>query len=166
MSDLLDLDLSNSANWNPIHSSSRTVTYLGTTGRYTALTDIDVTGGVLLDTPLVATYATSSKRGARWKTAGWLKQRVQTGITVGGQPDADAFDDLRVPLQRLALLIFPRYVHNFQLTFKTGYWFEQLDLNIWAYTGPVNDEILAQIELTRIDLLRVEAKVNALFNAP
>jgi hypothetical protein len=144
--------------------NSRTVSYLGSGGSYIAMGEIDVTGGVLLDTPLVATYATSSKRRARWKTAGWLKQRVQTGITVGGQPDADVFQDLRVPLQRLAVLMFPRYIHNFQLTFKTGYWFEQMDLKIWAYTGPVNDQILAQIELTRIDLLRVEAKVNALFD--
>lgn len=158
----VELDLGNAANWEQIHYSSRQVSFINNY-LFNPLSEIDVTGGVLLDTSLIATFADSSSARPTWKTAGWLHQKIRIGIVIGGGLDAEAQNSSRVMLGRTKVHFFKKNVRNYGLSFVAPKWMQQLSLTVWKYTGAYANPELEAIDLARIDILRTEAKVDALF---
>ncbi len=158
----LELDLGNAANWEQIHFSSRQVAFLNNY-LFSPLDEIDVTGGTLLDSSILASFATSSNAKPTWKVAGWLHQKIRVGITVGGGLDAESQNSSRVLLNRTKIHFWRQGIRNYGLSFAAPIWMQQLNLTLWKYTGPVIDPLLEEVQLSRIDVLRTEAKVDALF---
>lgn len=159
----IDLDLGNAANWEQIHFSSRSVIFVSGTHLFRPLEEIDVTGGIVLESSILASYATSSNAKPTWKVAGWLAQKIRTGIAVGGGLDAQPQNSSRVLLNRVKLHFWRRDIKNYGLSFAAPNWMKQLDLTLWQYTGPILDLNQEAIDLARIDILRTEAKVDNLF---
>ena len=160
----LELDLANSANWEQIYYSSRSVRPISNI-HFEPLSEVDVTGGILLNAPIIATFAASSTKRDTWKTAGWLSQKIRIGVSVGGTPDAESADSRRVLFDKVKLHFWSRKFKNYQLKFAAPNWVTQLDLTIWQYTGPYVDPLLEASELTRIDVLRTEKKIDYLLNS-
>lgn len=158
----IEIDLGNAANWEQIHYSSRQVSFINNY-LFNPLPEIDVTGGELLDTSVIATFASSANARPTWKTAGWLHQKIRIGIVVGGGLDAEAQNSSRVMLGRTKVHFFKRNIRNYGLSFVAPTWIQQLSLTIWKYTGVYANPELEAIDLARIDILRTEAKVDALF---
>jgi hypothetical protein len=48
------------------------------------------------------------------------------------------------------------------LSYKPTVWLQDVALTIYEYVGPYDDTILDELGALKIDLLRIEAKVNAL----
>lgn len=158
----INLDLANSANWEKIHQSSREVVFT-TPYKFRPLEEIDVSGPLLLNSPIIASYSTCSSAKPTWNTGGWLYQNIRIGVGIGGLPDASATNSRRVPLNKVQLHFWNRNLKNYQLSFKAPKWVQEISLILWQYTGPFKDLDLEAIDLARIDILRTEAKIDALF---
>lgn len=158
----VELDLSNAANWEQFHYSSRQVSFVNSY-LFTPLAEIDVSGGTLLETSILASFASSSNARSTWRVGGWLHQKIRIGVAVGGGLDAVSQNNSRVLLNRVKLHFWRRDIKNYGLSFAAPNWIQQLNLTLWRYTGPIIDLTQESIDLVKIDILRTEAKVDALF---
>jgi hypothetical protein len=109
---------------------------------------------------------------ASWHTGGYLTQ-VYSGIdlmgvsqtipTVGGSPTvAVDGEKKRVGLNSVELVIFPLLAPQFYLFFEPVRWLKNLTFGLWEFTGAEHDSVLEQIEASRVDLARIEFKINTL----
>lgn len=155
-------DFSNAANWEQVFFTSKSADQ-PSTNRFVPIPEMDASGLFPLNASIIATYATCSTAKSTWNTAGWLYQNVRAGIADGGSYNTSVFGSRRVPLGRVQIHFWDRQIKDYKLTFKVPKWIYQISLTIWQYTGPIIDENQEAIDLTRIDILRTEAKVDALF---
>jgi len=106
---------------------------------------------------VIGTSATDTKPS--WKSAGSVTQRLL--IPGLGQSGVDATrQNLR--LNALTLLIFPVLTPDYQLDIDVRPWLRNLDISVWRYTGPEQNDIVELIQTLKIDVLRVEAKIDSL----
>lgn len=155
-------DFSNAANWEQISFTSRTADE-PSINRFIPIPELDVSGAFPLNSPIIATYATCSTAKPTWNTAGWLYQHIRAGIADGGNYGASVYGSRRVPLSRVQIHFWDKSIKDYQLRFKCPKWIYQISLTIWQYTGPILNSSEEAIDLARIDILRTEAKVDALF---
>lgn len=117
------------------------------------------------------TAATNEIR-ATWRTGGYLTQ-VYSGIDLMGSGDvipaagssptiAVDGEKKRIGLNTVELIIFPLLAPQFYLFFDPVPWLKNLTFGLWEFTGVEHDSILEQIELSRVDLARIEFKINTL----
>lgn len=158
----IEFDFANAANWDKFYDASHQVVW-STSYLYQPIPDFNATGPFPLNAPIIASYATAEAVKPTWKTGGWLYQEVRSGILIGGLPDAVSQPALRIPLDRVQIHFWNRRHKNYQLRFSVPKWFKSISLKLWQYTGPIAESDLEAIELARIDILRTEAKVDALF---
>lgn len=156
------LDLANAANWEQFYHGSRSAEFIDAF-HFRPLPEIGVDGGTLRDSRIIASFATSANAKPTWKAAGWLFQKIRVGVTVGGGLDAVAANRRMVLLKKVQLHFWSPEITSYGLDFFAFRWLQQLDLTLWEYTGPIVDLTQEAIDLTRIDILRTEAKVDALF---
>ncbi len=156
------LDLANSANWQQFYFSSRSAEFIDNF-HFRSLPEIGVDGGTLHSSRIIASFATSANAKPTWKAAGWLFQKIRVGVTVGGNLDAVAESRRTVLLNKVQLHFWRDEISSYGLDFFTFRWLQQLNLTLWEYTGPIEDSIQQALDLARIDILRTEAKVDALF---
>lgn len=156
------LDLANAANWEQFYFGSRTAEFIDAL-HFRPLPEIGVDGGTLRSARIIASFATSANAKPTWKAAGWLFQKIRVGVTVGGNLDAVAESRRTVLLNKIQLHFWREEISSYGLDFFTFRWLQQLNLTLWEYTGPIIDLTQEAVDLARIDILRTEAKVNALF---
>ena len=154
------VDLSNSDNWNLSWNNTFEVERIGGEGsRYYPFPPIEMP--VKLNSHIFAVLATSTKAGRNWKFAGFLNQRIQTGIVVGGIQDAEIIQARRLFLNRISVYLEPALTSTFSLTFNIPYWFQDISLFVWEYTGNRSDTTEELItEVREQELLRIESKVD------
>lgn len=156
------LDLANAANWEQFYYGSRSAELVDSF-HFRPLPEIAVDGGTLRSARIIASFATSANAKPTWKAAGWLFQKVRVGVTVGGGLDAVAESRQTVLLKKIQLHFWRPEISSYGLDFFTFRWLQQLDLTLWEYVGPITDLTQEAIDLTRIDILRAEAKIDVLF---
>lgn len=156
----MQLDLGNSANWEPLYSIDEKAQFFSEQV-YRHLDPFEIP--IQIQVPILAAFAESDAARPRWKSAGFISPRYALGITVGGRQDANDAESKRVLLNRITFLRWPTLVSSSGLTFSVHSHLWHIRLNLWQYTGPVDDATLQAIELARIDILRTEAKIDALF---
>lgn len=118
---------------------------------------------VILSSPLIAATAQSTDARATW----YVGCRVKPRYRLGEIPPDSTGPQAVVPLNRDPVLIrFPRWKDEYVLICEVPHWIISLNLYIWQYTGNLDstDEALTreQTDLIRVDLARLEAKVNQL----
>lgn len=161
---MLDVDLRGPGKWELIYSSKL----------------VPPPGGKSIDPvdlPFVAESrfliigATCISAKKTWNQAGYLTQvldqiAVDDRIVYPGliSPPANIADaDCKlIPLNALKLVEFSSFSPQFRLHFRILPWIKSLSLAVWQFTGTESDTILEQVELARVDLLRVESKVDRL----
>jgi hypothetical protein len=156
----LILDLTSQSNWLQVYDELREVERVSSIA-YKPLPPFAIP--FLFDKRILSVKVISLTAKPYWRYAGTLTQSFQIGS--GGTntllPVAD-FSRKKLNLNRTELVIFPQYTSNYELVFKAPYWLLDLRLTIWEYTGPESDSTEQLVSLTREDLARVEAKVDAL----
>lgn len=157
-----EYDFANSANWEQTFYVNRDAER-PTANTFIPIPELDVSGVFPLNASIIATYATCSTAKPTWNTAGWLYQHIRAGIADGGNYGASVYGSRRVPLRRIQIHFWDREIKDYQLRFKCPKWIYQISLTIWQYTGPIIEPSQEAINLARIDILRTEAKVDALF---
>jgi hypothetical protein len=104
---------------------------------YTPIPPVDIP--IAFESPLIAISTSSINALSHWATAGWISQKIYTGITISGVGDA-VVERQRVLLNRLSLFDFPlNFASTYQLTFDFPSWIADLSISIWEYQGKVDD---------------------------
>lgn len=122
---------------------------------------------------VLAITAFSSNIKPRWRTAGYLTQTYcgidfnDTSITATDTSPTSGVDaaNKRIGLNTVELVILPRLASNFFLWFDPVPWLISLNFSIWEYQGiETPNRIEELIETVKVDIIRVEAKVDAIGN--
>lgn len=153
------LQLSNAANWQDIYTRSLQAQIISDKAH---IPIPEVTVPVLLDRHILAVYANSSTAKKSWSTAGYLKQKISLGLITGGTLDAEVIHSRRIGLKKITLVTFPRLTTEYGLGFDVPFWLKDISLTIWKYVGTESDSTEDLIQQVRIDLVRIEYKIDEL----
>lgn len=140
---------SNNNSWSSIGSGSVSAVKLSTpVDAYNPIPPITIS--TLVDVPTIACFTSSSEAPSTWMCGGWLSANIVSGLTVGGNSDAEiGRETLR--LNRINIIRFPQLSSTYSLKLYVPKWFRQITYNVWCYTGSGVPDIegkLDQIALT------------------
>lgn len=118
---------------------------------------------VLIASPIVAIHVTSSKVKPHWIMAGYLRQRIATGLVVGGGQNADYSDSFRVLLDRLTVVKFSLAL-DYELRFTPVRWLQDIEFTVWEYIGSVEDTTESMLLGVGRQLVRTDDKVGQIIS--
>lgn len=155
----LVLNVGDSHSWNPIWNTQVDSASAPNRNYYYPIPEIEVP--LLLDKFVLAVYADSETARPHWHSAGFANQKLRSGITVGGNPDARFNGSHRIWLKRIAILVLPRVSNEYSLSFDIHPWHEEISLQLWEYVGDTSDSTENLInEVRSNELSRIEIKVD------
>ena len=106
-----------------------------------------------------------------WYTAGFFYQEVG-GVTLddtlvfpgvsGGSGSVLDAAKKRIVLNTIELHIFDRLATEHSYRFEAMAWIPRIILGVWEYIGTETDSTKELLETLKVDLTRIEAKVNTL----
>lgn len=133
---MLIADIANSALWESVYEVSLTAQRVSSVStNYFPIPELQVP--ILFDSRFVAISAYSTKNPNR-AFAGFVKQKVVTGLTVAGLHDAQ-IANRKLFFNLINLYEFSLINSTYSLSVKTPYWIEDISLNFWQFTGTVED---------------------------
>ena len=118
---------------------------------------------------LVGTFSLEAK--PTWYRAGYLTQEIRSvkindsvlfeGLP--GSPDTTVDASTQViGLNRIQLVILPKYSSNFSLRFEPVPWLKKLSFTLWEHKGTETDSVEELLEATRVKLETIEFKIDNL----
>lgn len=118
---------------------------------------------ILLHSPLLVVGTTSNDARSTWRLGGYLQQYIDA-------PDTDFIEiptsKKFVPLNGFTLVRYPMWTTAYKLRFQVPSWIREIRLLVYEYQGTLTDStedlIRATTDLIRVDLTRIETKVDAL----
>lgn len=153
------LELGLEANWELIYNETATAG-VAPGGGYFPIMAFDVP--VLLSSPIIVVEAQNLDAKPWW----YLGARLQQVLSVGIAPDRAVGSFLRVPVNRPRLLRFPRLSADYSLRVEIPPWYSRMKISLFEYVGPIGDSteqaVTEQGELIRVDLTRIETKIDNL----
>jgi hypothetical protein len=165
--DRLNLNLSQLGNWQLIYAK-QLVGAPPSTVRGVPRIEIQEIP-VLIEERILAVSAVYLLAKPTWNTAGWLYQEVDVplddGFTFEGVGGPNTTLDVakeRIDLNGNQLVIFDRVATQHRYRFEAAPWMPKLSLAIWAYIGPETDPTDELVQSLKVDVLRLETKVDAL----
>lgn len=107
--------------------------------RYYPIADIEVP--FLLSSQVIAVFASSETARPHWKSAGFINQKIRTGILVGGNNDARYNGSQRLLLGQINVLEIPVIAiePEYSIRISIHPWHEDIYLQLWEFTGDVLD---------------------------
>ncbi|MGB3208242.1 MAG: hypothetical protein WBB28_24930 [Crinalium sp.] len=114
----IKLNLPDSNNWESIYTGSQVATHNPNIPNHIHTPIPELSIPILVDKFVLAILCTSNTAQPRWRFAGFLSQRINTGLTVGGNYDTDATVARKIYLDRIQLIVFPEVASNYALAFK------------------------------------------------
>jgi hypothetical protein len=138
------LNLSDSSQWHSFWSGSFGAAAVpDKPGYFYPLDPIVVP--VLLEARIVAITATSATRLIRSSYAGKVRQKIQTGIAVGGVVDAASVSVRRFWLGKINFMIFPALAPTYAIEIEPIWRLKDISLSVWIYTGIDSDTVTEQL---------------------
>ncbi|OCQ98958.1 hypothetical protein BCD64_23250 [Nostoc sp. MBR 210] len=155
------LQLGNADNWQQIYNTSVAAVNV-TPDTHVPIAEITVP--FLIDTHVLAVYITTNiPEGRDWNFAGFLNQKFELGLTVGGVPEADELSRRKLWLNRIKLVIFPPLTSTYAISFDVPKWFKNVSLTVWEYIGADFDSTEQTLNQDiQPTLARIESKIDAL----
>jgi len=152
------LALGNQNNWQSFYTSTTQAVFTSTTS-YTPIPTVTIP--VLLESHIIAVTVSCSNAKPTWNFGGYLNQRVNLGLIVGGLPDSDAVQKRKLWLNRLTLLIFPELTSTYAISFDVPKWFQDFTVTVFEYIGPssTTDDLINSLQQT---VNAIQTKVNTL----
>jgi hypothetical protein len=139
------LNLSDSSKWQSLWFGSFTALGIaGKPGYHYPIEPILVP--VLLESRIIAITATSATAKPKWKYAGKARQKIQTGITVGGVVDTASTSLKKLSLDNINLLVFPALAPTYALEIEPIWWLDVIAISVWEYTGVDSDTATEQLD--------------------
>lgn len=154
------LDLQGQGVWTQVFDELREATKLSETF-YAPIPAFEI--GFSFEAHILAIRCLSQTAKANWRFAGNLSQRLQinTGGTASPLPTVTA-EQIALRLNRAKLVRFPRLTAAYELLFEPPHWLKDLRLTVWQYTGTESDTTEEMVDAARVDLIRIEHKIDSL----
>lgn len=153
------VDLNNPDNWEMAYNETTNAGRLNAL-EYFPIQPFDLP--ILFTSPLLFISVENIDAKPWWYLGCRLQQRISTALSPGDVVGRYA----KVPINRPALFRFPMYAAQYSLRAEIPPWFDRMKIAVWEYVGQVGDSTDALIEestdLIRVDLLRIETKVDNL----
>ena len=140
------LDLANSNNWEPFWSTQVNALQAGANSYYPIP---EIICPVLVTSHIIAVNIVQTKGKSYWKFGGFLNQKLFSGTTLSTTPDLNAFTKRKLFLNRVMLFNFPKLTPNYSLSFEVPYWFEDVSIAVWAYTGINTDSVEDELKVIK-----------------
>jgi len=154
------LQLDNNAFWSRVYNQQF---YAEPTAerRYQPIPPINVP---FLFSSHVLAIATDSQFARSWW---WLGVRAKMVIQSPGTEFAELeASEIKVPVNSGILARFPKLSAQYRLKLEVPWWHQEMRVTIWEYLGPgddpVEDLVRTSTESIRIDLVRIETKIDRL----
>lgn len=166
---MLNLSLSQTGNWQLIYYQ---VHAGNLANRGTKIPMIEVIElPVTIASRILAVGASYLAAPPSWYTAGYFYQEVR-GIRLddtlifpgvsGGSPAVLDASKRRITLNTIELHIFERLASEHSYRFEPMKWLPKITLGVWQYVGIEADSTEELIETLKVDLTRIEVKVDNL----
>lgn len=151
-------DLNNAQSWALIYQEYRQAQQVTPQGGYIPIPAFEVPT-LLSSRILIAKTVSNIPAGKRWRWAGNLRiNQAFPNSGVNSQPT----EIIAYPLylNRSKLLVLPETATNYNLILSDAFWLRDLQLSIYEFTGEGNSEVIELIQTVKIDVLRIEAKID------
>jgi hypothetical protein len=153
----LILQLGSAANWEQVYFSTVNAFQINPE-RYAPIPKIVIP--TQLESHILAVYVSCTPPKPSWYFAGWLNQKIFTGLTVGGTPDAENVQRRKIWLNKITLIRLEKLSDSYSITFDVPKWFQSVSIQVWEYIGPIADSTEVLINELKQDVLRIESKVD------
>lgn len=107
---------------------------------------------------LVAATASDSAR-SHWRYGGSLTPILDCGGTDFGETNLSSYS---LPCNGSRLIVLPQFASAYKLQFSCPWWFEEITLSVYQYTGTVTEEPIAFLDDLRSQLTQIETKIDDL----
>lgn len=115
---------------------------------------------ILFESPVLAISAENQDARSWWR----LGVRVRQLLSVAGIDEIGTYQKAVLLNRGGTLVKFPSYAAQYRLEVEVPHWHREIKLTIWEYQGPITDTtdllVQEQIDLVRVDLLRIENRIN------
>ncbi|MEH1810886.1 MAG: hypothetical protein V7K26_00095 [Nostoc sp.] len=152
------LNLLDASSWNQVYTQSKNAVQVTPLGGYIPIPAFEVP--VIMHSRVFVIRNICINTRPRWRFAGNLKSRVAAPIAGINSPPVE-IASFYIQLNRTKLIVLPVFVNNYDLVLETATWLKDLSITIWEYVGVIEDTTEELIGVTRVDILRVEAKIDA-----
>ncbi len=166
---MLNLGLSTAGNWRLVYYQQHVGDPANRRVRAPMIDIIELP--VTIPGRILAVGASYLDASPSWYTAGFFYQEVRgatlddtlvfPGVTGGSGAVLDACKK-RIILNTIELHIFERLASEHSFRFEAMAWIPRIILGVWEYIGEESNSTEDLIQATRIDLARIEFKVNQL----
>ncbi|BAY21687.1 hypothetical protein NIES2100_14440 [Calothrix sp. NIES-2100] len=102
---------------------------------------------------LAVNIETDIPEGSIWNFAGYINQKISTGLVVGGSQDATLVKGKVLFLDRINLILFDKISTLYATSIKVPRWFPRAKVTVWQYIGvdDTSEEILSTQEFANIN---------------
>lgn len=149
------VQLNNSDNWESLYSTDITAVQVPLqNGRYLLNPIPEIVVPITLNKFILAVNVeTEVPEGSIWNFAGYITQKISTGLVVGGSQDATLVRGKSLSLDRINLILFDKISTSYSASIKVPRWFPRAIVTVWQYIGidDSSEEILATEEFANIN---------------
>ena len=149
------VELNNSANWQSIFSTNIVAVQVPMqNGKYLINPIPEIVVPFLVDKFILAvSVETDVPSESNWRFAGYINQKISTGIVIGGGQDATNVKGKALFLDQINLILFDKISTNYAVSVKVPKWFPRASVTVWEYTGvdDTSEEILLTQEFANIN---------------
>ena len=144
---LLQPNFSNSDNWQLLGQLTGNAQLVNVNGVDRVSVPIGVlTFPLIVDNFTLAIATDLNYVGSsRWKWGGLAQYIINTGITVGGNPDSIV---AQKPLfiDQITIIRFPKLSNSYVLKIRVPDWFHDVTYNIYGYSGDGNPDLESKLD--------------------
>jgi hypothetical protein len=149
------VELNNSNNWQSIYTTHVIAVQIPMqNGKYLINPIPEIVVPFVLDKFILAVRVqTDVPADSIWRFAGYINQKISTGLVVGGSLDATTVKGRPLFLDQINLILFEKISTSYAVVVKVPRWFPRASVTVWEYTGVdgTSEEILLNQEFGNIN---------------
>ncbi|MBD2344165.1 hypothetical protein [Anabaena subtropica] len=149
------VELNNSNNWESIYSTNINAVSVPMQNGTSLINPIpEIVVPFVLDKFILAVSVdTEVPNDSVWRFAGYINQKISTGIVIGGGQDATSVSGRPLFLDRVNLILFQKISTSYAVSIRVPKWFPRAGVTVWQYIGvdDTSEEILLTQEFGNIN---------------
>ncbi|BAT53783.1 hypothetical protein NOS3756_27460 [Nostoc sp. NIES-3756] len=149
------VELNNSDNWESIYSTNINAVSVPMENGTSLINPIpEIVVPFVLDKFILAvSIDTDVPTDSVWRFAGYINQKISTGLVIGGSQDATTVRGQPIFLDRINLILFQKISTSYAVSIRVPKWFTRTGVTVWQYTGvdDTSEEILLTQEFANIN---------------
>jgi hypothetical protein len=149
------LDLNNSANWENHYHGSFEGGQAIVNGRTIYAPILETNLPIAFEKRIIAVYAISASAKPTWNFAGYISQKIKTGLVIGSVPES-LVERRPFWLNQITLLFLPQVASTYALSITPAKWLKDISLYTWQYIG-------AESDTTEVVINNIQTTVNQIY---